>query len=121
MGGTSSLSCDNRCWAKAYCEGTFPGSKPVKIKSHNFSPNVYKCKCNLSECWYYTDGSHIGCRKTHVIMKPVCLTAGSSGNKPAITNCLSDDSSQKWSIQPYRTTWQARIGYSIYKKGPQVV
>jgi len=28
---------------------------------------------------------------------------------------------QKWSLEPYRTTWQARLGYSIYRKGPDVV
>jgi len=72
-------------------------------------------------CWYMQSGGGFQCANQIDIMKPVCLAAPRSDSEsPGLSNCQPEHA-QKWSLQPYRTTWQARIGYSIYRKGPDVV
>jgi len=122
--GGSALAISNKHWAELNCAASFPGSTPQDKHSHVFSPDSFKCQCKatngLAQCWYWNQEGNLACETKKDVQGNVCLVAPSAYGQPAIANCKSGHA-QRWTLQPYRTTWQARIGYTIYKKGPKLV
>jgi hypothetical protein len=123
--GGSALVLSNKRWATMHCKLLLPGSTPGAKHSHTFSPDSFKCQCKPAhgqpQCWYPNQEGRMACKSSIDVMKNVCLVAPSTSyGQPGIANCKSEHA-QRWTLQPYRTTWQARIGYIIYKKGPQIV
>jgi len=125
-GGTTASSickgCGAFCNSHDLCKGggsgscnrILSGSSPVFKQSFTFS-NSYWCKCNSHSCIYKGQ-----CRNKWEIEKHLCLSSN-VGGAPGIVNCNSNADDQRWSMMNYRTTWQPRQAYTVYKKGPKPV
>jgi len=112
----SSVEVSNHQLAADHCMATQYGTTPQDKVSHDFKPDTYVCKCPVGQCWYPNQGSW--CSNKHKVNANSCLEVGL--RKPRIANCLGGQN-QRFLLQPYRSSWQPRNGFVIYKRGPDPV